>query len=215
MPVVRTGTPVLIQNSSQSGSQSITIPSDCQTIVVAISAYKNSTNWIATNPCTIDGSNVTTVRKTDSTSAINQNWLGYILNATTGSKTFAWDMGTTFTFGLNISIIFYKNVDLDSPLVSSNLTTTDGADVTGLTAGATDMMVGIVSSEGGNATVTDNSQTEISVTSYNSEYHGVAEKLNGDGFYFTGSTFTSASALVLRYKEAPAVVTNNGYSFFM
>jgi len=90
MAVTRTGSVITIQSSSESSSQSITVPNDATICVVVVSLYYDSpTSWIPANPFTLAGSNLTTAQKTDEQIINGQVWIGYIVNPSTGSQTLA------------------------------------------------------------------------------------------------------------------------------
>ena len=136
MAVVRTGSVVTISSDATTGSQSITVPSDADIMVVGFGTWDGSTDWIPTNPLTLNSVNITKAEETDYQSDVDQTWLGYLVNPDTGTQTFAWDMGSTSGFDGNVyGIAFYKNVDTTSPIVSSGKTSSGGADLTGLTGG--------------------------------------------------------------------------------
>lgn len=212
MAVTRTGTEVLIQNGNQSWSQNITVPADAEICIVLVSVWKEATDWIPANPFTLGGSNLTTVQKGDNQSANEQGWIGYILVSSTGTVALACNWGTGLGAGACVHAVFYKGIDTDDPIKSSGKQTTSGADLTGLTASAGDMMVGCVASEAVPDSVNDNSQTEIDISSqYSYAAIGTAEKDGGTGFYFTGGTYTSVVALVLAQAgEAPPAATLSG-----
>ncbi len=198
MAVTRTGSVIQIQNSSQSGSQSVTVPSDAQACVVIVTFYGNF-NWIANNPVTLAGSNLTTVQKTDEQIDNGHVWIGYKVSPATGSQTLAWNWGATPQEGANICVVFYTGVDTSNPIVSSGQQLSANTDLTGLTASAGDMMVGGVYSYDSSPTVTDNSQTQLAVMGrYNLCYGGFAEKDGGTGFYFSSGNYNTVVALVLK-----------------
>jgi len=198
--VTQTGSGITIQSSSQNGSQSVTVPADATLCVVMASMFENATNWITANPVTLNGVNLTTLQRTDDQSVNDHAWIGYLVNPSTGSQTLAWNWGTTPDQGAIIYVVFYKGVDTSNPVVSSGKQTTNGQDLTGLTAGVGDMMVGIVSTDTSVTSVTDQGGTELARTSsaFNNIHAGVASKLGGTGFYFTGGTYTACAAGVFR-----------------
>jgi len=191
MAVVRTGDIVVIQNSDASGSQSVAVPADATLCVVIITGWNDSTNWIPANPITLGGVNLTTLQKTDNQVNNGQVWIGYLVNPSTGSQSLAWSWGIAMDEGANFCIAFYKGIDTASPVVSSGKQTTAGADLTGLSASAGDMMVGGVYSYSIAITsVTDSSQTQLAKPNkFNSCYGGFAEKDGGTGFYYTGGDY--------------------------
>jgi hypothetical protein len=211
--VTRTGTVTTIENSNQTGSQSVTVPADATLCVVMAAFYRNATNWIAANPVSLNSVNLSTLKKTDGVNDVEQVWLGYLVNPATGSQTLAWNWGNTFTEGAVICVVFYKGVDTSDPVVSSGTQTNDTYDLTGLTAGADDMMVGVVGTWNTSpSSVTDNGQTELAITGpVNTCYGGFAEKLGGTGFYFTDGEDTSCAAGVFR--AAASTLEQEGFRF--
>ena len=116
-PVTRTGTVTTIQNSLQSDSQSVTVPTDATLCVVMATLYNGTANWIAPNPVSLGGTNLTTLQKTDEQTDNGHVWLGYLVNPATGSQTLAWDWGATPSVGANIAVSFYKGVVTTNPVV--------------------------------------------------------------------------------------------------
>jgi hypothetical protein len=190
---------VEIKSSGNSGSQSITVPDDCTCVVVGVSLWKTTTNWIPVSPISLNSVDLITEQKADDQNGNQQAWLGYLVDPSVGSQTFFWDWGTTLNAGAIFHIIFFKGIETSDPIVSSGKETTS-ADLTGLTADITDMMVGFAAGYGGAApSVTDNSQTEILTTSlFSSATAGSAFKLGDTGFYHTGGGYIVSVALVLK-----------------
>lgn len=208
MAVERTGTYTIIHTArAQTGSQSVTIPADTNLLVVAISAWKGSANWYPASPVTWDGSNLSKIVATDGQSSFQQGWAGRLANPTTGAKTLAWDFGTSYNEGAHIVVVAYKGVDTSDPIVSSASVTTNNTDVTsGLSAGASDMMVGVASIYSGSSpSGADNGQTQIVASARESnDIIIVAEKQAATAFYWTAGfpSDTTALAFVLRAAAA-------------
>ena len=198
-PVTRTGTVTTITSTLQSSSQSVTVPADATLAVVMASLWRNATNWIAANPVTLGGVNLTTLQRTDEQTGNEHAWLGYLVNPATGSQTLAWNWGAAPTEGVNIAVVFYKGVVTSNPVVSSGEQLTTDTDLTGLIAGPDDMMVGVAATYTSAPTVTDSGQTQLAVMGPTAgAYGGFAEKLGATGFYFTGGSNTTCAAAVFR-----------------
>lgn len=197
MAVTRTGSATSIANTNQTWSQSVNVPADAQVAVVIATVWANQDNWIAANPFSLGGSNLTTLQKTDSQHDNNATWLGYLVNPPTGSQTLSCNWGQSLPAGASITIAFFVGVDTSNPIRSSGQQTSNGSDLTGLTASAGDMMVGGVGSDT-QPTVTDNSQTQLTNAAGGGLYLGSAQKDGATGFYFTGGAYTTCVALVLR-----------------
>ena len=198
MAVTKTGSTITIQ-SGDDGSQSVTVPTDADICVVMCSLYAGTPNWIVANPVTLAGTNLTTAEKTDNQTSNGHVWIGYIVSPSTGSQTLAWNFTVgTVNEGINFVVTFWTGVDTASPIVDSGKQTTSGADLTGLSADSGDMMVGCAYSYNSTHTsVTDNSQTELTRSTYNSAGLGAAYKDGGTGFYFTGGSYTTCAAIVI------------------
>lgn len=152
---------------------------------------------------TLGGNNLTTAQKTDEQTANTQVWIGYYVISSTGTLTLAWDWGAAPTNGASICVAFYKGVDTVTPINDSGQQLTSELDLTGLSAGANDMMVGVVGSYGGITSVNDSSQTELWLTAYNSAWGGFAQKAAGTGMYWTPAGADS-------YSTCAAIIIKNG-----
>jgi len=201
MAVTRTGDIYAIEaGTAQSDSQSVTVPVDCDVCVVVAGMWRDATNWIAANPVTLAGQNLTTEQKTDEQSDGYQLWIGYIVNPSTGSQTLAWNWGAAPSDPAAICCVFYAGVDTADAIEDSGEQLTLGADLTGLTASSGDMMVGGVYDYGGEPVVADEGQTELTIIGQGGEeyFAGFAQKDGGIGFYYTPSGgYGTCVALVL------------------
>lgn len=119
MAVTRTGSVIEIDSSANSGSQSITVPTDAEIMVVAVAGYLSSggSNYFSGTPPTIGGSAMTLGRDDDGDGTYLIQCIFYKTSPATGSQTFAWDWATAAaaTLGTQMHIAFYKGSNT-SPL---------------------------------------------------------------------------------------------------
>jgi hypothetical protein len=207
--VTRTGTAEDLNSPNQTGSQTITVPADCTCVVITASGYYGSGDGIfgagqiyGLGGADFAGSTKFSVGASGASADIpssGQVCISYLVNPSTGSQTLRWSLPAAANEGVNAKILYYKNIDTGSPLTDSDVQLSVNADLTGLTAGASDMMVGVGYKYGGAFTsVNDSGQTELNNDVYNSAANGTAEKLGGTGFYFTGGDYTICCAIVLK-----------------
>lgn len=204
MAVERTGTAVNINTSSDSGSQSITVPSDATLAVVFFGGYIAAGTHLASDvTLTLGGTTMTNVgHNPGTTSGVDGIWIRHLVNPATGSQTFGWSTGRTFQYGILITIVFYRGVDTATPIKSSSLIdtiNTPTASITGLTYATGDMMVGGVQSDTV-PTVTGDGQTSINVSSQGAKgggYLGVAEEASTGAFYCSGLEYSGLGAVVI------------------
>lgn len=200
MAVERVGTYTLIQDSSASGSQAVELDGTTTLLIVCLTGWENGeANWMTGVSFTYDSDSMTVAAQTSSQNSYPNAGIWYLANPSTESNTFAWDygVGDALDEGGHIIILQYKGVNTGDPIGDSDINTS-GDDVTGMTAGAGDMMVGVVSSYGTNAPDADqDSQTEIVVSdSYNTERAAVAEEVGDGDFYSTGIAPTAAAVVL-------------------
>lgn len=197
--VVQTGSSYLITNSYDADAYDISVPSDANIVVVVASFWLDNLNFVPDDVFKLGGNVLTVVQKTDDQSSNGQTIIAYLASPPKGTRRFRWNWGYNLTEGASIKIIFYKNVNEADPIVSSAKTLVSDTDVTGLTAGTGDMMVGVA--YGYSTTFTslnDNGQTVLENSVYNSAAIGAAEKLGGTSFQYTGGSYQTACAIVLR-----------------
>lgn len=153
MAVTRTGSVIEVDSSANSGSQSITVPSDAEIMVVSAGGYASGTpNFMGGFPPTIGGAGMTLGRDDDNNGSLLLQCIFYKVSPATGSQTFAWDWSGTSApnLGIQMNIAFYKGIDTASPI--------------GATAGAQD---GDNSATTGSMTVANGDAVFIAVTAYN------------------------------------------------
>lgn len=154
MSVTRTGSIIEIDSASNSGSQSITVPSDAEYMVCSASGYLSSggSNFMNANPPTIASNAMTLVRDDDNDGTRLIQCLFRYVSPPTGTQTFAWDWAgtTSATLGIQMQIAFYKGV---------NTTTPEGAN-----AGSADADA---SATTGSMTVTNGDAVFVAAVAYN------------------------------------------------
>jgi hypothetical protein len=119
MPIVFTGNSGEIPNTANSGSDSITIPVDCDCLVLGISGYVNYQYFFGQAAITIGGNALTLGKATrDDVADSDKTAIFYIVNPPKGVQTLAWDFGGTSacTDGGKIRYSFLKGVDQVNPV---------------------------------------------------------------------------------------------------
>ena len=136
MAVTRTGSIIEIDSAANSGSQSITVPSDTEIMVVSVGGYVASggSNLMSGNPPTIGGAATTLGRDDDGDGTRLLQCIFYKVSPATGTQTFAWDWAgtTTFTLGAQMNIGFYKGINTSSAVgANAGAADLDGSATTG------------------------------------------------------------------------------------
>jgi hypothetical protein len=125
MAVTRTGTYASFNAAQNTGSGSITIPSDATIIVCGVGGWTNDVNpnnTFASGNITVGGNTLSkAVSFVDNTKGLIST-LYYLVNPPTGSQTLAWDWNSTDDVdeGGQILCCFYKGVDTTDPIRSSS-----------------------------------------------------------------------------------------------
>lgn len=198
--VTQTGSAVVVESTGYNSSQGISVPSDAELAILCITGWTDGGVTFGDTPASLNSVDFTKVQSTDDQSANGQVWIGYLLNPTTGTPTFAWDLniGRDPDEGVTYVLTFWKGVNTGAPIADSDKETASDTDITGLSAGSGDMMVGVVYDYGVSPTVTDNSQTEQRSSVYNSAGIGVGSKLGATGFYYTsGAGYQTCVAIII------------------
>lgn len=224
MAVTRTGSVGEITWVSNNSSQSVTVPSDAEIMVVTASCVRDVTHYMC-NGASEDGS-VTTLtlnsvqfklgKCNESTTEAPANYnlvVFYLVSPSTGSQTLAWDMvGTNNpTIGAVFHYAFYKGINTTTPIRSrgSGREVTDSIAETGTMDFVTgDMAVAEAftpSFSGENITSWTNA-TEATETAYGSISAALAENssatddinISADS---THSGYCMIAAVVLRGAE--------------
>lgn len=222
MAVERTGTAVTINTSSNSSSQSITVPNDATLAEVFLGVFTwDATNAAADFTATLGGSSLQSVNFSPATST--GSWDCYarlLVNPPTGSQTFAWSVERSPTYGNIFTIVFYRGVDTTSPIAASAGLDGSGSSpsITGLSYSTGDMMVGGIMSDDNAPVVTDSSQTELASTGPSAKgggYLAVAEKASTGAFY-TSSVISTGGlvAMVIRALTETGTLNQHSFRFF-
>lgn len=114
-------------------SQSVSVPTDATIAVFCTGEYS------AQSSHTLNGSSFTTAIMDGDASDMPQR-ITYLINPSTGSRTFSFNPPDSFAYGN--WLIFLKGVDTANPVVSTASEEPATSPVSGLTAGAGDMMIG-------------------------------------------------------------------------
>jgi len=200
MAVERLGTYTAIQSADDTGSQSVTIEAGTELVLLFVSGYYGSANWMADGAYTIGGGAFTLIAHTSNQTDNEQLGVWYRVNPATGSQTFAWDHNNDAAMGdgAQMVLLCYDNVNTASPIADSG-TNGAGNDVTGMDAAADNMMVGAANAYAANMdSADDDGQTEIVIVAIiNNVETAVGEELNEGDFYSTGGAGGSAVAVVI------------------
>lgn len=186
--VERTGSVVHFGSSADSGTQSITAPSDAEFMVVFISGYPGGSTCraggaaLTYNSVSMTASFVTPKAGTAECDATRQTVAIHTLDApATGSNTLAWNLGDTgdATEGLNYNVAFYKGVS-GTPVKATGGQASYDAD-TDITSGALtteaskDLVVCVADAYTGGDTAMSAGVTSVATDTYNSNTYRFAE----------------------------------------
>jgi len=203
--VVKTGSDIEVQDDSQNYSAAHTVPTDANLAVLLVSGYAGTDLMFDGATVTLGGDAMLEGAIAENGNDENASAIFYLINPKTGSQTLAcnWlqDPATGGREGVNICLIFYKNVDPLNPILDSGIET--GGDnttinITGLETGDGSMTVGVTYSFDNDPVVTDDSQTEIWVSAApipaNGADIGVAEKAESTSWQASsGSSMVGAA----------------------
>lgn len=185
----------VVTTSADSGSTSITVPSDADFAVIGVGAWTGGARVLMPMTTLSIGGVASVSVQSNNDSATDKIDLRRCTAPPTGSQTLAWDFGGTGTIteGALIFIAFFKNVDQTSPVIGSGKGT---GNVTGLgTVGADDLMVGFTVSFDTAATVTGSSQTSLSTPArFNSCFLRGARKAAANSYTVSGGDSSNYSA---------------------
>lgn len=197
----------VVTTSADSGSTSISVPSDCDFVAMGVGAWTGGARVLMPmTTLSINGVNSTSLQSSND-SNFNKIDLRRLLAPAVGSQTLAWDFGGTGTIaeGALIFLAYFKGVDQTSPIIGSGKASGAG-DVTGLgTAGADDMMCGFSVSFDTAVTVTGSSQTSLSTPArFNSCYLRGARKAAANAYDISGGDANNYHAAMLIRAAAAA-----------
>lgn len=195
---------VVVTSSADSGSQSVTVPSDADCCVIGIGGWTGGSRVLMPPTAISLAGSAFTGLQSDNNNAHEKMHLARLVGMAPGSQTYSWDMGGSgsVTEGLLHFLTFFKNVDQANPIVASGLTN-GNVDVTGLgSPGAGDMMVGLSAAFGSAPTVTGSGQTSMSTpAAFNQAIMRGAYKLGASSYDITAGDdpdFNTHAACVLR-----------------
>lgn len=148
MAASRTGTPVTVNASANSGSTSVTVPADCTGIAVFFNAWISGA--VTLTSMTLNGASITIDQNLPSSGDAACVGVGHIVNPATGSQTFAWDWSGTGAIGESgvFHLVFLKDVNTSDPISDHDALTSATAAATThsltLTTAATDFCLGAI-----------------------------------------------------------------------
>jgi hypothetical protein len=191
---------VVVTSSADSGSQSVTVPSDADCMLIGVGGWTGGARVLMPmTTLTLNGVACTALQSSNNSSFDKIDFRRLVAPAV-GSQTLAWDFGGTgaISEGALFLLAFFKGVDQASPIIGSGLTT-GTTDVTGLgTAGAGDMMCGMSVSFDTAVTVTGSSQTSLSTPArFNSCFIRGARKLAANSYDISGGDGSNIHAAAL------------------
>lgn len=209
--VSRTGSVTDIHNNVNSGSQSITVPSDATLAIVTANGFYNQANYFSSGSVTLGGDTMSVGRSDDSDITYEFSAIFYLINPSTGSQTLAWDWAGSNapSSGVHIHYAFYKDIDTSSLIrdTGGQQTATGTATTGSMTAQTGDMAIAIAhgydsslpSFNWTNATETDDDQYNFSASSYaeatpSGNITITATQTGGSGV----TPYTTMSAIVIK-----------------
>lgn len=184
--VERTGSIIEIGSNANSGSQSISVPSDAELIIVAVSGFYGDPTPISTSTGTLTLASVAIpiineVGDGDAAQSTKQGMVIFGLRSpATGTQTLAWDWGGTETpdEGQNITVGFYKGVASTGWLVDTGgeIGNATAQKTTGeMTADTGDISICVGDTYTGGVLTWGNGGTKIADGMYNSNYFELFE----------------------------------------
>lgn len=122
MAVAVSGTPVEIDSTASSGSQSVTVPASCTGVLVGVGGYFASASVWSGHPPTLGGVTVPAYATGgDSNSGLHQHATFFLEGSlASGSQTFAWNWGSAPADGAVIVVAFLTGSATASAVRASN-----------------------------------------------------------------------------------------------
>ena len=218
MSIERVGTAVVINTDNDTGSQSITVPTDAQIAIAFYGGYADIAEAAFSSggySISIGDEPSTHVNRSPIDTTSNDVACSYVLNPPVGTQLIEWTLSSSILCGHLIVVVFYKGINISDPIVSSGGNDSpDGAtvSVSGLSYSSGDIVVGGAVEDNAPPGVSINSQTAIANTStpdakFGSVYISVGEKLSSGTFTASkeGDGLLGVVALVLRQGSAPSI----------
>lgn len=190
--VTRTGTPTLLQSSTDPDSGACTVPADC-TLVVAYFGYYGTVNRVI-SACDINSVAFTHVITQSDNTGYGYTSIWYLINPATGAQTFSWDWDGAVTTGANIYLVYYKGVNTASPIRGSGFAANaaNPSESSSFNTAVGDLIQLVVYSGDGadaQADPADKGQTEILDSGvYNASEIAIGEKAGTSGTTTTWSS---------------------------
>lgn len=187
----------LVQDSDATVSSSVTVPSDATFVALLMVGYDSSTNWVNPSTFTLGGSAFTNVVDTDGQTSNGQVWIGYLVNPSTGTQTFAGSISSyTPDEGMTYCLAYFKGVNTSSPILDSESQTTSGTTVSSLTTGTGSMTVGCMYGwESDSSSANTDSQTIIADNIYHYASYSIAYKAESSTWKYTNPSYSTCAAI--------------------
>jgi hypothetical protein len=200
MSVVRTGSTVAIDTTTASSSQSITVPSDAEIAVVFGGGYFGNVS-IGNPVFTLGGSNCTRAVGGTPGGDFDAAVIEYKVSPATGTQTLAWTFPTIASGSVRIFVVFYKSINISSPIgstgrVDHNSITITTETVTGLTAPTGSMTFGGSASDR-LPVMSGNGQTQIAQSADSPVRATIGEKAESTSLEATNQQFSMLLAVVI------------------
>lgn len=197
MAVERTGTAQTFATTLSSDSFSLAVPGDATLAVVFFSGYSTTPYNTAFNngqySVTIGGQACTHVNRSTTVSDNRDIACSILVNPPTGSQTMAISISGTVLSGNFFTVVYYKGVDTDNPILDSGGSDNSGSmSVVDLVFDRWSMTVFGVSTSNSGAVITGNDQVSIITNGpdpkQSNTYVLVGEKLSADYISVTSAT---------------------------
>lgn len=122
MAITRIGSLTQINSSTNASSQSVSVPTDAELMVVVVSGYESVANFFTSGSLTIGGDAFTAVSAgSNSDTSFFMGAMFYKVLPATGTQTLAWDWaGSSISNGAIIRYAFYRGIDTSSPVRDSH-----------------------------------------------------------------------------------------------
>lgn len=205
MAVALTGTQEFIGSSSNSGSSSVTVPSDATAVLIYWVGWESGSN-ISMSSLSVGGNAMTILQNLARSGDADAVGGAILVNPPTGSQTFAWDWTGTGALGDGGGFIvsYVKGLDTSDPVRDSDVSAaSDGSEIERtltLTTNSTDLVIGIASSYATNANGAPGSSGQT-IALDNQSFNNV----HIDLAYETGGASTTAFSGIGAYGTLVAV----------
>ena len=181
-----TGSPVTVDAAANSGSQSITVPSDATAVAVFWPAAWRTSASLSMSSMTLGGSGLTLAQNVAQGTDAPACGVGYISAPATGSQTLAWDWSGTDDVeeGGRLVVAFLKDTPTSSAVADSDAVASESAGPTTesvtLSTDGTEFCIGVISSyqpTTPNGAPTSSDQTvDLNDSLYNNYYQDLFHK---------------------------------------